>query len=49
VTETFLIDATQTQPTQDVEDMAFYQRFQRADPRVKHKLKRIFDTLDDED
>ena len=49
VTGAFLVDASQTQPTEDVEDMAFYQRFQRADPRVKNQLKRIFDTLDDED
>lgn len=49
VTAAFLVDASQTQPTEDVEDMAFYQRFQRADARVKNQLKRIFDTLDDED
>lgn len=49
VTATFLIDASQTQPTEDVEDMAFYQRFQKADPRVKHQLKRIFDTFDKPD
>lgn len=49
VTAAFLIDASQTQPTEDVEDTAFYQRFQKADPRVKTQLKRIFDALDDED
>jgi transcriptional regulator with XRE-family HTH domain len=49
VTPAFLIDVSQMQPTQDVEDTAFFQRFQKADPRVKSQLRRIFDTLDDED
>jgi transcriptional regulator with XRE-family HTH domain len=49
VTPAFLIDASQTQPTQEVEDTAFFQRFQKADPRVKSQLRRIFDALDDED
>jgi transcriptional regulator with XRE-family HTH domain len=49
VTANFLVDASQTQPSVDVEDTAFFQRFQKADPRVKNRLKRIFDALDDED
>jgi transcriptional regulator with XRE-family HTH domain len=49
VTATFLIDATQAQPNENVEDAAFFQRFQRADPVVKNRLRRIFDALDDED
>lgn len=49
VTSDFLIDATQTQPSEDVADRAFYRKYQRADPAVKGKLKRILDVLDDED
>ena len=49
VTSDFLIDATQTQPSEDVADRAFYRKYQRADPTVKDKLKRILDVLDDED
>lgn len=49
VTASYLIDATQTQPTEDVEDTAFFHRFQRADRTTKIRLKRIFDALDDED
>lgn len=49
VTAAFLIDASQTKPTADVEDTAFFQRFQKADPRVKGQLRRIFDALDDDD
>jgi transcriptional regulator with XRE-family HTH domain len=49
VTPAFLIDASQTQPSRDVEDTAFFHRFQKADPRIKTQLNRIFDTLDDED
>lgn len=49
VTASFLIDASQTQPTEDVEDTAFYRKYQKADPDVKAKLKRILDVLDDDD
>lgn len=49
VTAAFLIDASRTQPTEDVEDTAFFQRFQKADPVLKNRLRRIFDALDDED
>jgi len=49
VTSAFLIDASQVKPTEDVEDTAFFHRFQKADPDVKAKLKRILDVLDDEE
>lgn len=49
VTSEFLIDASQTQPSQSVEDTAFYRKFEKADPKVKDKLKRILDVLDGED
>lgn len=49
VTSAFLIDASQVTPTEDVEDTAFFHRFQKADPYVKAKLKRILDVLDDEE
>jgi transcriptional regulator with XRE-family HTH domain len=49
VTAAFLIDASQERPTEEVEDTAFYRKYQKADPDVKAKLKRILDVLDDED
>lgn len=49
VTSAFLMDASQVKPTEDVEDTAFFHRFQKADPDVKEKLKRILDVLDNED
>lgn len=49
VTAAYLIDATQTEPTVDVEDNAFFRKYQDADAKVKAKLKRILDVLDDED
>ena len=49
VTAAFLMDASQTQPTEEVADTAFYRKYQKADPLVKYKLKRILDVLDDED
>ncbi|MCB2062081.1 MAG: helix-turn-helix transcriptional regulator [Novosphingobium sp.] len=49
VTSAFLIDSSQATPTEDVEDTAFFHRFQKADPYVKAKLKRILDVLDDEE
>lgn len=47
VTPEYLADAKQTEATQDVEDVAFYRKYQVADPGVKEKLKRILDVLDD--
>jgi transcriptional regulator with XRE-family HTH domain len=49
VTAAFLMDATQIAPSEDVEDDAFFRKYQGADPDVKAKLKRILDVLDDED
>jgi transcriptional regulator with XRE-family HTH domain len=49
VTTTFLVNASQTQPTEEVADTAFYRKYQKADPDVKAKLKRILDVLDDDD
>jgi transcriptional regulator with XRE-family HTH domain len=49
VTSAFLIDASQMQPTENVEDTAFFRKYQKADPDVKAKLKRILDVLDDDD
>lgn len=49
VTASFLIDASQTQPSEDVEDSAFFQRFQKADPTVKAQIKRILDVLDEDE
>jgi len=49
VTADYLIDATTSQPTEDVQDRAFYRKFQKADPTVKDKLKKILDVLDEDD
>ena len=48
VTASFLIDATQSQPTESDKDAAFYRKYQKADSAVKEKLKRILDVLEDE-
>lgn len=48
VTTSFLINASQTQPTESDKDSAFYRKYQKADPEVKEKLKRILDVLEDE-
>lgn len=49
VTAGFLIDASQTQPSQTDKDAAFFRKFEKADEEVKEKLKRILDVLEDED
>ncbi|WP_321326984.1 helix-turn-helix transcriptional regulator [uncultured Parasphingorhabdus sp.] len=48
VTATFLMDASQTQPNEDVQDKAFYRKYQQAHPSVKGKLKQILEILDGE-
>jgi len=48
-TADYLIDATTSQPSEDVQDRAFYRKFQKADPDVKDKLKKILDVLDEDD
>jgi transcriptional regulator with XRE-family HTH domain len=49
VTAEYLIDATSAAPSDDVLDRAFYRKFQKADPTVKEKLKKILDVLDEDD
>lgn len=48
VTAGFLIDASQTQPSETDKDTAFFRKFEKAGPEVKEKLKRILDVLEDE-
>jgi transcriptional regulator with XRE-family HTH domain len=48
VTAAYLIDVSQEKPTENVQDQAFYRKFQKADPTVKSKLKQILDILDNE-
>lgn len=48
VTAVFLIDASQSRPTEAVADSAFFRKYEKADPDVKAKLKRILDVLDDD-
>jgi transcriptional regulator with XRE-family HTH domain len=49
VTASFLIDAGQNAPTEEVADTAFYRKYQNAGPDVKATLKRILDALDNDD
>jgi transcriptional regulator with XRE-family HTH domain len=49
VTAAFLMDASRTEPTEDVADTAFYRKYQKLDPDDKARLKRILDALNDED
>jgi transcriptional regulator with XRE-family HTH domain len=49
VTPEFLIDEERQDPTPNELDVAFFRKFQSADPTVKAKLKRILDVLDDEE
>jgi transcriptional regulator with XRE-family HTH domain len=46
VTASFLIDASQSQPTEDVEDTAFYRKYQKLSQEKKKTLKGILDVLD---
>lgn len=48
VTASFLIDASQTKPTDRDQNEAFFRKFEKADPVVKDRLKRILDVLEDE-
>lgn len=48
VTPEFLLDEKQRDPTVDELDVAFFRKYQSADPSVKAKLKRILDVLDDD-
>lgn len=49
VTSDYLIDVGSNKPTEDVQDRAFFRKFQQADPTVKDKLKKILDVLDEDD
>ncbi len=49
VTAEYLMDQDRTEPTDSELDVAFFRKFQSADPAVKDKLKRILDVLDDDD
>jgi transcriptional regulator with XRE-family HTH domain len=46
VTPEYLLDATRTDVTEDVEDVAFYRKYQQLDADAKAKLKRILDVFD---
>ncbi len=47
VTPEYLADATRTEVTEDVEDVAFYRKYQSLDPEAKAKIKRILDVFDE--
>ena len=49
VTADYLIDANVAAPTDEVHDRAFFRKFQKADPAVKDKIKKILDVLDEDD
>lgn len=46
VTPEYLVDASRTEVTEDVEDTAFYRKYQQLGPDAKEKLKRILDLFD---
>lgn len=49
VTASYLIDVSQSAPTEDVADTAFYRQYQKLDTDKKVMLKRILDALDRDD
>lgn len=49
VTPEFLVDVEKRDPTVDERDVAFFRKYQSADPAVKDKLKRILDVLDEDE
>jgi transcriptional regulator with XRE-family HTH domain len=49
VTADFLIDATSALPNEDVQDRAFFRKFQQATPETKATLKKILGALDEGD
>lgn len=49
VTAAFLIDASQSEPTEEVADTAFYRKYQKLEAPEKALLRRILNTLKDED
>ncbi|MBB5706346.1 helix-turn-helix domain-containing protein [Sphingopyxis panaciterrulae] len=49
VTPEFLVDEDKRDPTVDERDVAFFRKYQSADPTVKDKLKRILDVLDEDE
>jgi len=48
VTPEFLLDDSRTEATPDERDLAFFRKFEAADPKVKQKLIDILKVLDDE-
>jgi transcriptional regulator with XRE-family HTH domain len=49
VTAEYLMDQDRSEPTDNELDVAFFRKFQSADPAVKDKLKKILDVLDDDE
>lgn len=47
VTPEYLVDASRTEATEDVTDVAFYRRYQTLDPDAKDKIRRILDLFDE--
>ncbi len=48
VTPEYLVDEARTQATASDRDKAFFRRYEAADPKVKAKLNRIMDLLEEE-
>ena len=49
VTPEFLVDEEQRDPTVNERDVAFFRKYQSADPLIKEKVKRILDVLDEDE
>ena len=45
VTPEYLVDASRTEVTEDVQDTAFYRKYQQLDAGAKDTIRRILDAL----
>lgn len=48
VTSEFLLDTSEKSPTPDVEDKAFFRKYQKLEPEVKAKIRSIVEVWDKE-
>ena len=48
VTSEYLLDTSEKSPTPDVEDKAFFRKYQKLEPEVKAKIRSIVEVWDKE-
>ena len=46
VTSEFLLDTSEKSPTPDIEDKAFFRKYQKLEPEVKAKIRSIVEVWD---